>query len=292
MDDPPFFRQAQVCIIGLGLMGGSLGLALRDHVGDITAVDTNPDTRQQAFERGIASQVAADLSLARKADVVILATPVRTIIRHIAELSIILKSGSVLLDLGSVKAPVVRAMAALPPRIAAVGGHPMCGKATSGLAAASASLYHGARFVLCYTDRTTDAAWTLAHQIVEAAGAVPVEMGPDRHDQAVALISHMPYLLSAGLALAADDAAQEDQAVCELAASGFRDMSRLAGSDPDVLLDILLANSPAVLAALDAAETHFSELANLIREGDTDNLRSLLAQAQFARRKWEEKVDS
>ena len=125
MDEPGFsLKDANICIVGLGLMGGSMALALQNQVAGITAVDADPATCDAAVQQGIAKQAGSSLDLAASADIVILATPVRTLIRQITELAPILKPGALLLDLGSVKGAVVEAMNTLPEHIRAVAGHP------------------------------------------------------------------------------------------------------------------------------------------------------------------------
>ncbi len=283
---------SQVCIIGLGLMGGSLALALRDHVAVIRAIDTDPATCDLALASGIADYVGSDLGMAAEADLVILATPMRTLIGQIDALGSILKPGAVLIDLGSVKAPVIDAMNRLPEGVQAIGGHPMCGREVGGLLHAEASLFQGARFVLCPCDRTTPDVLTLAHTLVGSIGAVAIEMDAARHDGIAAIISGLAYLLSSALVGTADNAAQTDAAVWELAASGFRDTSRLAGSDPAIMTDLLLTNSASVLEAISEAQGQLDALADLIRAGDADTLREVLKQIQAARATWQEHHDS
>ena len=288
MDEDGFtLRDRTVCVVGLGLMGGSLALALRDRVAALTGVDVDPVTRAAALERGIVSRAADDLTLAREADVVVLATPVRTIIRLVGELGPALRPGALLFDIGSVKGPVVEAMNALPEAVGAVGGHPMCGKAEAGLRHAEAALYEGAPFVLCRTERSTEVALSIAGAIVNAVGARMIVMDAGWHDRAVAFISHLPYALSAALALTAGAYAATDPLAWSLAASGFRDTSRLAGSDPLMMADILLTNADAVLETLDAARGSLEELSALIRRGDPEALIAYLERVQQIRHDWE-----
>jgi prephenate dehydrogenase len=289
MDDPGFTLQnASICMVGLGLMGGSMALALRDQVAGITAVDADPATCQAAVQQGIVSQASDDLSLAANADIVILATPVRTLIHQIGELAHILKPGALLLDLGSVKGPVVEEMNMLPDNVRAVAGHPMCGKEVSGVGHADAALYQGARFVLCRTKRTTPRAWGLSCKIVQAIGAQIIEMDADHHDKIAAVISHLPYLLSAALAYEAGNAANDDPTVWMMASSGFRDTSRLAGSDPTMMVDILAANRANVMIALAVAQAYLQQLSEALLHEDYEHICGILSNAQNARRGWEE----
>jgi prephenate dehydrogenase len=288
MDEDGFTPdQAQVCVVGLGLMGGSLALALGGQVAAITGIDVDSATRETAVAQGVVGRAGGDLSLAAEADIVVLATPVRAIVRLVGELGGRLKPGALLIDLGSVKGPVVGAMDDLPQHVWAVGGHPMCGKAVSGLKHADAALYRGARFVLCRSERTTPAAWKLARGLVEAVGARPIGMDAVHHDQVAATISGLPYALSAALALVAGRQAEADPAVWRLAASGFRDTSRLAGSDPVMMTDILLTNADAVLEAIRQAQEHLEALAGAIGNGTLEALHAQLVEAQQRRHEWE-----
>lgn len=283
-------KEARVCIVGLGLMGGSLALALRGQVARLSAVDADPATRSRALAGQIASPASDSLTLAAEADVVVLATPVGSIIELIAELPAILAPGALLMDLGSVKGPVVAAMNTLPASIDAVGGHPMCGKSVAGLEHAEADLYRDALFVLCRTGRTSPHAMRLATELAGAVGARPVEMDAAHHDRVAAVVSGLPYALSASLALTAGVRAQYDPAVWELASTGFRDTSRLAGTDPALMADILLTNAPAVLDAIGEAQRHLAGLADAVRAGDPRHLSAFLSHAQAARHAWEKET--
>ncbi|MCK4450156.1 MAG: prephenate dehydrogenase/arogenate dehydrogenase family protein [Anaerolineae bacterium] len=283
---------AQVAIVGLGLMGGSLAGALCGHCRAVVGVAQRPGTIETALARGLIDRGTTDLAHGiREADVVVLATPVRVIMQQLAEIGPLLPEGCLLMDLGSTKAKIVEAMEALPPHLQAVGGHPMCGKEASGLEAAEADLYQGATFVLTPLRRTSSEALTLAQELVEAVGARPLLMDAERHDRLVAAVSHLPYLLSVGLVAATEEMAAEDELVWELAASGFRDTSRLAASDVTMMLDILLTNRAAVGETLSRFTNQLNALAHLLAEDDEEGLRSLMEQAQ-KRREGKFKVQS
>jgi prephenate dehydrogenase len=287
MEDGFSLKQSRVCIVGLGLMGGSLAKALRGHVADLTGIDDDPATCRDATAQGLTRQADGKLSSAIEADVVVLATPVRTIIRLIGELGDYLRPGTLLIDLGSVKGPVVRAMNGLPVSVQAIGGHPMCGKAVSGLAHADGALYRGAPFVLCRSDRTTPDAVALARQMVAAIGAQAIEVEAAHHDRVVAVTSGLPYALAAALTLVAGVQAEDDAMIWTLAASGFRDTSRLAGSDPTMMADILQTNAPAVLDALEEAQAHLTTLVSILRSNKSEDLHATLSRAQAYRHAWE-----
>jgi prephenate dehydrogenase len=217
-----------------------------------------------------------------QADLIVLATPVRTILELIPLVGSLAPTGCLLMDLGSTKARIVEAMEALPPHLQAIGGHPMCGKEVSGVAAAEADLYEGATFVLTPLQRTSAEALTLAQELVEAVGARPLLMDAERHDRLAAAVSHLPYLLSAGLVATAEEVAAEDELVWGLAASGFRDTSRLAASDVTMMLDILLTNRQTVGETLSRFAHQLNTIAHLL-EGDEEGLRSLMERVQKRR---------
>jgi prephenate dehydrogenase len=277
-------RRPTVCIVGLGLMGGSLALALRraGWAARIAGVSRSADTLAAAQEAGaIDCGHTALAEGVRDADVVVLATPVRALLAQLDEVGRHAKGGAVVLDLGSAKGEVLRAMARLPDGLQPVGGHPMCGKETGGFASAEAGLYAGKTFVLCPLPRTSEEALGIATSLAKAAGSRTLVLDPDQHDRAVAAISHLPYLAAAGLVNAV--AAGNDPLAWALAASGFRDTTRVAASDPDMFLDILTTNRAAVLAWLDLYAAEMAALRGALVAGDEGGLREKLGAASALR---------
>jgi prephenate dehydrogenase len=214
----------------------------------------------------------------------ILAAPVRAILALLGDASRLPEPlrPVVVLDLGSTKRAIAAAMQALPPPYDPVGGHPMCGKEVSGLAHAEAGLFRDRVFVLTPLARTSRAALRLARAVVETAGARPMRLTPERHDDLAALASHLPYAAAALLVRAAQAAGDDE--VWAMAASGFRDTSRLAASDVDMMLDILLTNREPLLRALDRYQRELSGLIRLLQAGDADELRALLEAVRAGRR--------
>jgi prephenate dehydrogenase len=279
-------RDARVAIVGLGLMGGSLGLALnRDGLcREVVGVARRAETVREALAAGAAQRATTDLAEGvAGADVIVLATPVRTILRQIRQLAALPLGPCLVLDLGSTKGEIVSAMEALPVQVQPVGAHPMCGKETTGLAVAEPALYRGAPWVLVPLPRTLPHALALARELAEAAGARPLVLDADRHDRLVAAISHLPYTLAVALVLATAEIGAEDSTVWELAASGFRDTSRLAASEVSMMLDILLTNRAAVGDALRRSAAQLGHLADLVAAGDEESLRARLRAAHDRR---------
>lgn len=265
----------RICIVGLGLMGGSLALALRGRIPTLIGVDADKSTRQLALAQQIVHQATADLREGvEQADLVILATPVRTILYVLAELPRLRPDGGMVLDIGSTKQVICDAMEALPETFAAIGGHPMCGRETAGLAAATDDLYQGQTFILCRNGRTSAVIESTALHLIKTIGGRPLFLAPHDHDQAVAAVSHLPYLVAAVLLH------QADETRWPVSASGFRDTTRLAGTDPRMILDVLLTNRKVILTTLEKYQAGMEELHILLATADDSALMEWLEVTQ------------
>lgn len=284
------FRAEHLAVVGLGLMGGSMALALRDCAGTITGVDNDPQTRAYAVNNGVVDQATDDLKRGvNNADVVILATPVRVIVEMLnRRIGSYLRNNTLLIDLGSTKQDICEAMGHLPIGIQAIGGHPMTGKERSGVAASDGDLWANRPFVLSPTRRTTPAAKLRALALINAIGAVPIEMEAERHDRVVAAISHLPYLLSMGLVATVAREADADDDVWQLAAGGFRDTSRLAGSDIKMMGDILSTNTQAVARLLALFRVQLAQIEAMLISGEYTQLQDFLTPVRSARLDWAE----
>ena len=279
----------RVAIVGLGLMGASLAMDLTRHqlCREVRGIARRTATVLDAFFAGAVDLATNDLATGvLGADIVILATPVRTIVDLLDEIGPKLWPGAVVMDMGSTKTDICAALDRLPKHIQPIGGHPMTGKETAGFEAAEPGLYRASTWVLTPLPRTTDATIELAAELATAVGARPFVLPPARHDRLVATISHLPFLAASALVQTAAQVGADDAAVWDLAAGGFRDTSRVAASDTRMFLDILMTNRPAVLAQLDAYLHHLTELRGLIEQGDEAELRAKLSAAQAARAAW------
>jgi prephenate dehydrogenase len=212
-----------------------------------------------------------------QADVVVLATPVRIIVRQLVEIGPLLPEGCLLMDLGSTKARIVKEMAHLPPHVQPLGGHPMCGKETSGIQVADGALYQGCTFILCPLPRTLESSLSLGRELAEAAGAHPLVLDGQRQDFLVGTVSHLPYLIACALVATADATTSADAAAWEIVAGGYRDTSRVAGSDVTMMLDILLTNRDEVLKAVGVYQAKLAGLARSLEDGDEGRLRDALS---------------
>lgn len=282
------FQTRHLAVVGLGLMGGSLALALREHAGTITGIEPNAESRRYALEHGIVDTVTEDLREGvAEADTVILCAPVRLIQAMIENrIGSYLRSNTLLIDIGSTKQDICEVMGKLPVGIHAIGGHPMTGKETSGVQYSDKMLFKGRPFVLCATRRTMPATRLRALSLVEALEAVPFEMEAARHDHLVAAISHLPYLLSSALVATVAKESETDPTVWELAAGGFRDMSRLAGQDVTMMGDILSTNTQAVATLLALFRVQLAMLEAMLVSRDDQKLNELLKPAREARNNW------
>lgn len=282
----------RIAIVGLGLMGASLAMDLmRNNLcREVRGVARRTSVVLDAFFSGAVDLATNDLHTGvMGADIVILATPVRTIVEQVREIAPTLWPGTIVMDMGSTKGEICTAFDALPPHVQPIGGHPMTGKETAGFEAAEPNLYRNATWVLSPLPRTTPETIALSQELVEAVGANPVVLPPERHDRLVATISHLPFLAASALVHTTQEMGKEDPQVWELAAGGFRDTSRVAASDTRMFLDILMTNQPAVLAQLDNYISQLSELRTLIENKDEAALAAKLAISQAARAQWKPK---
>jgi prephenate dehydrogenase len=279
--------QSRVAVVGLGLMGGSLAAALRrtHRCAEVLGVARSEGSIRTALQRGWIDWGTLDLQQGvSEADIIILATPVRTIIRLIGQIGPWLKRGCLVMDMGSTKRRIMSAMEGLPAAAEPVGGHPMCGKESSGLEAAEANLYQGAVFVLTPLARTSSVALGLARHLVQAVGARPLVLEAARHDRLVAAVSHLPYCAASALVATAEGIAAEDELVWELAASGFRDTSRLAASDSDMMRDIVLTNAEAILQVLHRYRGQIDRWIAALETEDSSRLEAMMQEVSSRRR--------
>ena len=265
-----------VAVVGLGLMGSSFALALKQSRPDIVIVgsDHNPAVVQKALARGIVTSANTDLTVTTMADLVFIATPINSLRAVFAELGA-LSQGQPMTDMASTKAAVMEWAAA--EGLDLVGGHPMCGRETSGIDAADASLFQGAPWVLTRDEPAIA-------ELVRAVGAHPVVMDAVTHDRLVAGVSHAGYALSVAYVLALARRGDWPEA-SRIAAGGFRDMSRLAASDPDLYAAVARTNRENLLELIDAIR---NELTRLYRhlESDDPRLIELFEEARSARERW------
>ncbi len=276
MDKPGFaLKDANIALVGLGLMGGSLALSVKSRCRRLSAFDPDLATLELARRQEIVHVAESDPAKAlAEADLVILACPVPAILEWIRRLPEFIQRPCIVLDLGSSKRTIVAALKSLPANFDPLGGHPICGRERLSLANAERFLYRDAPFVLTPLPRTGQRARAAALQLIEALGAVPLWLDAASHDRILAATSHLPYLLSSALALATPEEA------APLVGPGFRSTSRLAGTPSSMMLGVLQSNRDNVLTSIDRLQVQLAALKSALIANDVNQLKAHLDAAR------------
>lgn len=278
----------RVAILGLGLMGASLGMALRQHghAREVAGFDRAPGVAARARDIGAIDIPCVSVGEAiTGSDLVVLATPLLAMRDLLAEIAPLLAAETIVTDLGSTKTEVVSwAESLLPFPGQFVGGHPMAGSEQSGVEAANGSLYRDCAWMLTATPRTSAAALQRVRQMVEALGAHPRLLSAEAHDRGVALVSHLPLLAASALTLTAAQSPDAEHGRM-LAAGGFRDATRIASGSPRMARDICLTNAAPLIESLDA---YISTLQSLRAQvaGENPAIEAMFDAARDARNQW------
>ncbi len=253
-------------IIGLGLIGGSLGLDLRNCGYKVLGISRREQVCQQAISRGVVDLASSDFAILAAAEVVFICTPIAAIVPTVNQLIPVLNGDTVLTDVGSVKAPVVDSVAPLWSNF--VGGHPMAGNSDSGIEAAQANLFVSKPYVLTPIESTPLAAIAIVEKIVGSLRAKIYQCNPQDHDRAVSWISHLPVIVSGALIAAcqSEDNPEVLTLAQNLASSGFRDTSRVGGGNPELGLMMASYNRDELLRSLQHYRHNLDELIDLIEQ--------------------------
>jgi prephenate dehydrogenase len=283
-----FFER--VAVIGVGLIGGSFSLALREKklCGHVVGSGRSPANMKLALERGIVDSVETDAAAAvRGADLVLIATPVAQFSGVMQAVEKSLKPGAIVFDAGSTKRDVVAtARAALGAKIAQfIPAHPIAGAERSGAAAANAQLYRGRRVVLAPLPENRQQDVETVAALWSAIGARVSRMTPEEHDQVFAAVSHLPHVLA--YALVSDVSGRPNSAqLFGYAAGGFRDFTRIASSHPEMWRDICVANRDRILNELHLYEKKLQAIGQMLETKDASALETLFTEARATREKW------
>jgi prephenate dehydrogenase len=265
----------RVGILGTGLIGGSLGLALREEgaAGKVIGYDADAGMLSQALRRGAIEETAGSVAeLAGDCDLVFIAVPVRAIPAALAQAATALRPGTTVSDVGSVKERVVEAARELLPEgCHFIGGHPLAGSEQRGVWFADPQLFRDAYYVLTPSVECDAEAYSSLHALLTSLGARVIAMEPQQHDRAVSVISHLPHVMAMSLMNVALQRAEE-YPLLRLAAGGFRDMTRIAASDAVLWLDILMENREAVKESLGECVDAMLRIAAMLDEGDEEEL--------------------
>lgn len=300
----PLWQRQPVGVVGLGLIGGSLGLDLLAAGGQVRALVHRPDTAERARQRGLASVVSTDPAVLAGCGLVLLALPLDRLLEPDPALLAALPAAAVITDVGSVKGPVLhrwqqllQAVGGRPAASRFVASHPMAGTARAGVEAGERGLFRGRPWVATPAPDTDPAALEAVRELAEALGARWLCCDPEAHDRAVALISHLPVLVGAALLQAAEAGAgvagacgvaggvPEDGAglVRALASSGFADTTRVGGGNPELGRLMAQANRPALLEALGHYRRALAGLEAMVRAEDWHGLEESLSLSQQLR---------
>ena len=283
-------RWKRVTLVGVGLLGGSLGLALRQRrlAGSVVGYVRRTASIAECTRAGAVERATCDLLQAVEgADLIVLCTPLAQM-RALAEQMLpALKRGVIVTDVGSVKASVVQGLESLVAGTGAcfVASHPMAGSEKPGVAAASGDLFEGAVCVVTPTRNSNAAALRKVEQLWHSVGGRPLRLTPELHDDLVSRSSHLPYLVAAALTnLVLSPAHPKEQAL--LCASGFRDTTRIASGSPEMWRDIALANRKYLAAALEVLISELQGVRRHLRKGQAETLAAYFAQAKLRRGQW------
>ncbi|MBM3254177.1 MAG: prephenate dehydrogenase [Candidatus Omnitrophica bacterium] len=268
------------CIIGVGLIGGSLGLALKKFklAREVIGFGRNPARLKEAKRLGAIDGFSLSLKeVLRDVDIVVIATPVAKILDFAKEVFREAREGSIVIDVGSTKSLIVRQIEKIKPKgIGFVGCHPLAGSEKSGVRYASPNLFLHAPCIITKTNKTDKDALRTVSSIWEKLGSKVIIMEPAEHDRVLSFISHLPHMLSVALVNTVSSK------YLKLASGGFRDMTRIASSEPVMWHDICLTNRINILKAIDIYKRCLEEIAHSIKTSDSS---SLLKTLKFAKDK-------
>ena len=272
----PDSEQRTALIVGVGLIGGSVGLCLREAGWHVLGRDRSAVVLERALEVGAIDSIAP-VGFLDDVDLTFVATPVGVIANEV-EVALRDTTGFVT-DVGSVKTPLLQLME--NPRF--IGGHPMAGSEQEGVDGSRSDLFEGRTWVLTPIETTDDETLATIRSIVSGFGAEVVSLLPALHDSMVAIVSHVPHLTAASLMGLADERSIEHRSLMRLAAGGFRDMTRIAASHPGIWPDICHENREAIVTELDRLVAALSSVRSIVADGDRDALVSILERARSAR---------
>jgi prephenate dehydrogenase len=282
----------QMTIVGVGLIGGSLGMICKQRglVKSVVGAGRRLENLKRAVELKAIDRYSTDLAEAASgSDLLVLATPVDTFETALKACAPRLAAGAVITDVGSVKGPLVARMEALAPAGArVVGAHPIAGKEKSGVDAATPELFRDALCILTPTPKTDPAALGLVRRLWETAGARVTEMDPDLHDRMLGAISHLPHLAAFALVNAVASIQETQTPGLDLqlySGGGYKDTTRIAASSPEMWRDICLWNRDNLVSQLDVFQTRLERLKALLKAGDGAGLAREFAQAKELREK-------
>lgn len=276
----------KVAVVGLGLIGGSLAAALREsgEVGEVFGVERDAESLRFALENGITDTGASEIGPGMSgSEIVVVATYVATIAGVAREVSGFVSPGTVVCDVGSVKASVVREMENGPRNIRFVGAHPIAGKETSGVMESDSALFSGKRCVVTPTESTSPEALSMVKKLFSLVGSEVVEMDPESHDEIFSLVSHLPHAVAYSL-VSAVASRGGDRNLFDFSGGGLADFTRIAGSSPEMWAGIFIENRDALLDAIRGFAGKLGEIEKAVASGNVEDLAALLREARDSKR--------
>lgn len=285
-DERSALPYGRVVIAGVGLIGGSLAIDLRELrlAREVIGLVRRPEAAAEALARGMVDAAGCAPAIARGAELVVLAGPVAAIPAQLEQLAPHLAPGCVVTDVASTKAELMRLLPArMPPGTWLIGGHPMAGSERAGMAHARGGLFIGAAWPICPAPGVPAAAIARLEALIRSLGAEPLRLDPAVHDAIVARVSHLPHVVAAVLATAALGDGDGADLLRRLASTGFRDTTRIAAGSAPLWRDICLSNRAALLAALDRFEAMLGEFRRALAEGREDAVAAALEAGRTAR---------
>lgn len=281
-------KKLTITFIGLGLIGGSLAKAFKEKglAEKIYAVNRSEEPLRLAMEEGVVDRGSNEWqAYMQDSDMVFLCTPINLTVDWLRFLAPRVSKDCILTDVGSTKGEIVRAADAIEGDFLFVGGHPMAGSEKSGYAAADAETFRGATYILSPSNKSTEEAMSTLEELVKAIGARPVRLEASLHDHAAAGVSHLPHVLAIALVALTMDNETDDGLLEALAGGGYRDMTRIAASSPDMWVPICLENKEPLLKLMGAYEEKLRSFAALIESGEREKLHEIFSEIQACRKK-------
>lgn len=273
-----------VSILGVGLIGGSLALALKEKklVNKIIGYGRNEQRLKEALKLGIIDSYTTFLEEASEAELIVLATPVGLFEKIIIEMLDYLKKGTIIIDVGSVKESIVNTIETmLPIGVSFVGTHPIAGSDKTGFEYANKDLFKKAKVILTPTENTDKSALEKVSKLWQKIGAVVELMSPEQHDKIYALVSHLPHLISFCMV---NTVAEMDKNFIKYAGSGFKDTTRIAKSSPEIWRDILMMNDKNILQCLEIFAKNLEEIKKMLSKKDSEGVKTFIEKAKNLRK--------
>lgn len=279
-----------IAIIGVGLIGGSIGMAAkaRGLARKVIGIGRDPRKLHRAQELAAIDTWTTDLMAgAADADLIFVCTPVLAVVPMIKAISLVAKEGAIITDVGSTKSEITRgAEEAVPSGVNFIGGHPMAGLEIGGVEAALPYLFLDATYVVTPTKATSVAALNTLVEFTQGLGSHVILMNPEEHDRSAAVVSHLPHILSASLLRLASEEQARSGKVLELAAGSFRDMTRVSASPTDVWVDICMSNRETISQTIDNMIDILQNTRERIKAGDANAIEKLFTKARDVRAAW------